>query len=48
MLYQGQNFLLIMKVMEKYNITKEKLQEYNDLGTITLNSKIIIPNSINE
>ena len=36
------------KVMEKYNITKEKLQEYNDLGTITLNSKIIIPNSINE
>jgi hypothetical protein len=34
--------------MEKYNITKEKLQEYNDLGTITLNSKIIIPNSINE
>ena len=36
------------KVMEKYNITKDKLQEYNDLGTITLNSKIIIPNSINE
>lgn len=38
----------IEKVMEKYNISKEKLEEYNDLGSVTLNSKIIIPTSINE
>lgn len=31
------------KVMEKYSITKEKIEEYNDLSTITLNSKIVIP-----
>lgn len=36
------------KVMDRYQINKEKLEEYNDLGTITLNSKIIIPTSINE
>ena len=36
------------KVMERYNISKEKLEEYNDLGTITLNSKIIIPNTNND
>lgn len=38
----------IEKVMERYNISKEKLEEYNDLGSVTLNSKIIIPTSINE
>ena len=31
------------KVMEKYSVTKEKIEEYNDLSTITLNSKIVIP-----
>lgn len=31
------------KVMEKYSVTKEKLEEYNDISTITLNSKIVIP-----
>lgn len=36
------------KVMDRYQISKDKLEEYNDLGTITLNSKIIIPTSINE
>lgn len=38
----------IEKIMTKYNVTKEKLQEYNNLGEITLNSKIIIPASIDE
>ena len=36
------------KVMEKYSITKEKLEEYNDISTITLNSKIVIPSVKNE
>lgn len=31
------------KVMEKYSVTKENLEEYNDISTITLNSKIVIP-----
>lgn len=31
------------KVMEKYSVTKEKIEEYNDLSNITLNSKIVIP-----
>lgn len=36
------------KVMEKYSVTKEKLEEYNDISTITLNSKIVIPSVKNE
>lgn len=36
------------KVMEKYSVTKESLEEYNDLSSITLNSKIVIPSVKNE
>ena len=36
------------KVMEKYSVSKEKIEEYNDLSTITLNSKIVIPSVKNE
>jgi hypothetical protein len=36
------------KVMEKYKINKEVLEEYNDISSIGLNSKIIIPNSDEE
>lgn len=38
----------IEKVLEKYKITKEKLEEYNDLSNISLNSKIIIPSVYEE
>ncbi|MBR4617701.1 MAG: hypothetical protein IKO49_00070 [Bacilli bacterium] len=38
----------IEKVMEKYNVTKEMLEEYNDLKSISINSKVIIPASIDE
>ena len=33
----------IQTVLEKYKITKEELEEYNDLSNITEGSKIIIP-----
>lgn len=36
------------KIIEKYKITKEKLEEYNDLSNISLNSKIIIPSVYDE
>ena len=36
----------IEKVMDKYKVSKEELQNYNDLSTIELNSKVIIPSSI--
>ncbi len=36
------------KVMDKYKIEKEELEIYNDLSTIELNSKVIIPSSKNE
>lgn len=36
------------KIIDKYKINKEILEEYNDLSTITLNSKVIIPNINNE
>ena len=35
----------INEIIKKYNITKEELEEYNDLDKITLGSKIIIPNN---
>ena len=31
------------KVMDKYKVTKEDLETYNDLSSIELNSKVIIP-----
>lgn len=38
----------IEKVLEKYSITREKLEEYNDLSSLNINSKIIIPTINNE
>lgn len=32
-------------IMEKYNITKEELEKYNDLSSLQLGDKLIIPNS---
>lgn len=36
------------KVMDKYKVKKEDLEVYNDLSTIELNSKVIIPTKNNE
>lgn len=33
----------IDKIIEKYNITKEELEKYNDLGDIKIGDKLIIP-----
>ena len=33
----------VESIMEKYNVTKEELQKYNDLDNVSLNSKLIIP-----
>ena len=32
-------------IMDKYSITKEELEKYNDLSNLQLGDKIIIPNS---
>lgn len=32
-------------IMEKYNITKEQLEQYNDLSNLKLGDKLIIPNN---
>ena len=32
-------------IMEKYNITQEELEKYNDLSNLQLGDKLIIPNS---
>ncbi len=36
------------KVMDKYKVKKEELEVYNDLSTIELNSKVIIPTNSDE
>ena len=33
----------INTVLDRYDITKEQLEEYNDLSKIELGSKVIIP-----
>lgn len=38
----------IDKILEKYNITKEELANYNTLENITPGTKLIIPSQINE
>ena len=38
----------IEKIMEKYEVSKDILEEYNDLSEIKLNDKIIIPTICNE
>ncbi len=35
----------IENILEKYNITKEDLESYNDLNDITAGSKLVIPSS---
>ncbi|MBQ3475365.1 MAG: hypothetical protein IJH20_04280 [Bacilli bacterium] len=35
----------INEIIKKYNTSKEELEEYNDLSTISLGSKIIIPSN---
>lgn len=35
----------IESIIKKYNITKEELEEYNDLSSITIGSKIIVPSN---
>ena len=35
----------INEIIKKYNISKEELEEYNNLDNITLGSKLIIPNN---
>lgn len=32
-------------ILKMYNITKEEIEEYNDLSTITIGSKLIIPSN---
>jgi len=36
------------KVMDKYKVKREQLEVYNDLSTVELNSKVIIPSSSDE
>lgn len=38
----------IQSLIEKYHVTKEELESYNDLSNLTIGSKIIIPNTPNE
>ena len=38
----------VEKVMDQYQVKKEDLEMYNDLSTIQLNSKVIIPTSNDE
>ena len=33
----------LQTIIDKYKVTKEDLEDYNDLSTITIGSKIIIP-----
>lgn len=38
----------IEMIMDKYQVTKEELENYNDLSTLTIGSKVIIPMQIHE
>lgn len=38
----------IEMIMDKYQVTKEELENYNDLSSLTIGSKIIIPTHIHE
>ena len=35
-------------ILEKFNVTKEELEDYNDLNSITVGLKVIIPTNNNE
>ena len=34
--------------MDKYQVTKEELENYNDLSSLTIGSKLIIPTQSSE
>ena len=34
--------------MDKYNITKEELSDYNDLSNLEIGSKLVIPTTITD
>ena len=38
----------VQSLIEKYHVTKEELENYNDLSKLTIGSKIIIPNTTND
>ena len=38
----------IEMIMDKYQVTKEELESYNDLSSLTIGSKVIIPTHIHE
>ena len=38
----------IEMIMDKYQVTKEELENYNDLSSLTIGSKVIIPTHIHE
>ena len=38
----------IEMIMDKYQVTKEELESYNDLSSLTIGSKVIIPTNIHE
>ena len=38
----------IEMIMDKYQVTKEELESYNDLLSLTIGSKVIIPTHIHE
>lgn len=38
----------IQSLIEKYHVTKEELENYNDLTNLTIGTKIIVPNTKNE
>lgn len=38
----------IEMIMDKYQVTKEELENYNDLSSLAIGSKVIIPTHINE
>ena len=38
----------IDEIISKYKITREKLEEYNDMNSIKIGTKLIIPNTQNE
>lgn len=38
----------IQSLIEKYHVTREELESYNDLSNLTIGSKIIIPNTKND
>ena len=38
----------IEAVMDKYQVTKEELENYNDLSSLTIGSKLIIPTQSSE